>query len=115
MASPNLFTIGELIPGSYPMPFNPMNTMSPVGCGDCGGMGDLDLSSIGSDVSSWFSGVDTTTILMYGGAAFLLFYLLGRPNRAEYRKARSEAIAKVKRQYPRRASTAASRLAQATT
>lgn len=113
-ALPNLFGVGELTPGSYPVPFNPISAMAPTGCGDCGGMGDLDLSSIGSDITSWFSDTSATTIAAWAGAAFLLFYLMGRPDRAGYKQARSAAIAKVRAQYPRRGSQAASRLAQAT-
>ena len=128
-ALPNLFGVGELTPGSYSIPFNPISAMAPTGCGDCGGMGclgdagddalaNVDLSSIlgtsgtslSSSISSFLSGGSLSTVLTWGFAGFMLIYLVSRPDRKAYKQEKADAIARVKRKYPRRMSTAASRL-----
>jgi hypothetical protein len=109
--------IGELMPGQFPIPNNPLrnvlvaqlmkpNCGNALGCAVAGmqGLGDLSstLSELPNSISTWVSSQPWTTWAYVGGGAVVLFMLMGG-GRPGYRAARSEALRKLKSQYPTRA------------
>lgn len=120
--------IGELTPGSYPLPDNPLAPLSnplvaELAKPNCPnalraavlkmqGLGAVDTSSVGSAISSSFSSVTEwakaqpwTTWALVGGGLVLVVFMSGG-GRPGYRAAKREALRKLKQQYPTRASKA---------
>lgn len=120
--------MGDLLPGMFVVPQNPLiaalkggsGGVSGLGCGStCAndrvalsgalvGMGDIDLSSIGSSISSTLSGISTTTWMYIGGGALLLMLLMSRPGKSQYQSAMASArddyrrkVSSIRSKYPR--------------
>ena len=106
--------LSELVPASYAVPENIIANASvaqtlgrAMGCGCVAkqGMGELDLSSLTTDVSAWFESQSWTTWAALGVGALLVgYFALGGSGRASYREELKAAKQRLREKYPRQGS-----------